>query len=304
METIVTARKNSTLIGAAWAFMLLGSILPEILVREVAGQPGLPPWVTWGRLAALAALALFARAWPPLRPLWKYATILFVFAAAQELLTFLQATAAWQDALHRIPDPLARGLLGVQAWKLGVTAVVIAGLLLLGYHRAEFFLVRGQLDAPISPVRWLGFPRPESWISFGSKWTVFLALGTMALLFVFGTVHLNQLVVALGRMPLILFLSALNAFSEEVTYRSAQLGPLEPAIGTRHSLWIVAVLFGISHYYAAINGPAGAALTVFIGYMLTKAMLETRGFFWSWLIHFAQDVVIFWFIFGGSTRLN
>jgi membrane protease YdiL (CAAX protease family) len=68
-------------------------------------------------------------------------------------------------------------------------------------------------------------------------------------------------------------------------------------------LWITAVLFAIMHYYSAVNGVAGVLLTIFMGWMLTKAMLETRGFFWSWLIHFTQDVIILWFIAGASTIL-
>jgi hypothetical protein len=37
-----------------------------------------------------------------------------------------------------------------------------------------------------------------------------------------------------------------------------------------------------------------------MGWVLAKAMLETRGFFWSWWIHFLQDVVIFIFIVAGT----
>lgn len=30
-----------------------------------------------------------------------------------------------------------------------------------------------------------------------------------------------------------------------------------------------------------------------LGYVLAKSVLETQGFFWAWIIHFFQDVVIF-----------
>ena len=29
-----------------------------------------------------------------------------------------------------------------------------------------------------------------------------------------------------------------------------------------------------------------------LGFVLAKSMIETNGFFWAWLIHFAQDVII------------
>jgi membrane protease YdiL (CAAX protease family) len=299
----VTHRRNLVLI-TAWAFMLLASILPEIVFAEGLGRPELLPWVAWVRLLALATLALVSWSWRPLQSLSRYAAVLLIFAAGQEGMNVLRDTAAWQGRLAAIGDPFTRDYLGVQLWKLGVTLIVLLGLVALGFRRENAFLVRGQLDAPISPVRWLGFPRPESWSSFGAKWLVFLSIGMVVLLSIFGAVHLKQLAGALGMMPVILVLSALNAFNEEVTYRAAQLAPLEPAVGPRNALWTVAVLFAIMHYYSAINGVAGVILTIFMGWMLTKAMLETRGFFWPWLLHFTQDVIIFWFIAGGSTRLG
>lgn len=300
----LTARKSNLLVVAAWGFMFLASILPEILLYELFQRADLLAWVTWGRLVVLAGLTAVSWLWQPLRPLWKYATILLIFAGAQEMMNGLRETAVWQSTVAHGNSSFARDYLGVQLWKLGNTVIVLIGLFLLGYRRKKAFLVRGQLDAPITPVKWLGFPRPEPWTHFGTKWIIFLSIGMVVLLNIFGTVHLGSLIAALGLMPVILILSALNAFNEEVTYRSAQLAPLEPAVGARQALWIVAVLFAIMHYYSAVNGIAGVILTIFMGWMLTKAMLETRGFFWPWLIHFAQDVIIFWFIAGASTRLS
>jgi hypothetical protein len=41
-------------------------------------------------------------------------------------------------------------------------------------------------------------------------------------------------------------------------------------------------------------------MSTFLGWMLGKAMLETRGFFWAWFIHFWQDVAIFSFMAIGA----
>lgn len=302
--TLVVSRKNNMVIYAAWGFMLLASVLPEIILYEVFNRPDMIAWITWGRLITLAGLMAISWLWEPLKPLWKYAAILLIFAAGQELMTWLQETAGWQNGLQQISGTFAREFMGVQFWKLGNTVIVLIGLIVLGYRRKDAFLVLGQLDAPITPVKWLGFPKPESWKSFGTKWIIFLSIGMVVLLSIFGTVHMSALIDALGMLPVVLILSALNAFNEEVTYRSAYLAPLEPAVGSRQALWIVAVLFAIMHFYSAVGGVAGVILTIFMGWMLTKAMLETRGFFWPWLIHFTQDVIIFWFIAGGSTTLN
>lgn len=300
MET----RKSNLVVIAAWGFMLLASILPEIVLNEVLQRPDLVAWVTWGRLVVLAMLVVVSWLWQPLRPLWKYAAILLIFAGAQEVMNGVRETAVWQNNVSRINGSFVRDYLGVQLWKLGSTVIVLIGLFALGFRRKDAFLARGQLDAPITPVKWIGFPKPEPWTHFGTKWIIFLSIGMVVLLNIFGTVHLDSLIAALGLMPVILILSALNAFNEEVTYRAAQLAPLETAVGTRQSLWIVAVLFAIMHYYSAVNGVAGVILTIFMGWILTKAMLETRGFFWPWLIHFSQDVIILWFIAGAFTRLS
>jgi hypothetical protein len=37
----------------------------------------------------------------------------------------------------------------------------------------------------------------------------------------------------------------------------------------------------------------GVLLAAFIGWFLSKSMIETQGFFWAWFIHFLQDVVIY-----------
>ncbi len=68
------------------------------------------------------------------------------------------------------------------------------------------------------------------------------------------------------------------------------------ALGDRSSHGLNAVLFGIMHYY----GVGGVILSTFFGWFPAKAMLETRGFIWSWLLHWVADVCIFYFILAGS----
>jgi hypothetical protein len=42
------------------------------------------------------------------------------------------------------------------------------------------------------------------------------------------------------------------------------------------------------------------ALAWFLGWILAKSMLETRGLAWAWFIHFVQDVAIFGFMAIGA----
>ncbi|MDQ2698996.1 MAG: CPBP family intramembrane metalloprotease, partial [Actinomycetota bacterium] len=103
----------------------------------------------------------------------------------------------------------------------------------------------------------------------------------------------TALVALLPLAPAILLYAALNAFSEEMAYRAPLLATLEPAVGGHSALWQSAVFFGVAHYFGIPGGLIGAVLSIFMGWMLSKAMLETRGLFWAWWIHFLSDVVIF-----------
>ncbi len=97
-------------------------------------------------------------------------------------------------------------------------------------------------------------------------------------------------------LPSILFYAALNAFNEEMTYRAPMIATLEPASGSRQALWMSASFFGIAHYFGTPGGILGALASIFMGWILGKAMIETRGLFWAWWIHFLSDVVIFAFL--------
>ena len=80
------------------------------------------------------------------------------------------------------------------------------------------------------------------------------------------------------------------------------LAGLENATGARQAVLIAAAFFGLGHYFGVPYGIIGVGMASFLGWMMGKAMIETRGFFWAWFIHFLQDVMIFSFMAIGSIR--
>jgi hypothetical protein len=62
----------------------------------------------------------------------------------------------------------------------------------------------------------------------------------------------------------------------------------------------MAYAFGIGHFYGIPYGVIGVLMAGFLGWWLGKSMLETRGLWWAWFIHFVQDVWIFAFAVVGS----
>lgn len=282
---------------AAWLIMLTASLLPNIIGQEVLGQTLPWLWIKSGLLAALLA-AGFVLSW--LKPLRPYLVILLLILAANYLFTSLLGNAAWWPAWLGADAPFSGQMLGIQLQRLAVTLVVLAALLLMGYRRRQFFLVRGQLDAPIEPVRWLGYSKPEPWTRFGASWAIFITLGTLAFLIIGGRPTPESFLAVLPLLPMVLLLATMNAFSEELTYRASLLGVLDGVIQPRQALFLTAVFFGLAHYYGVPYGILGVVMSTFLGWLLGKAMLETRGFFWAWFIHFWQDVAIFSFIAIGA----
>lgn len=100
-------------------------------------------------------------------------------------------------------------------------------------------------------------------------------------------------------IPLILLMALMNSFTEEVIFRLSYTTIVANDQGSpRISEFLSALVFGGIHYFGiAPSGIAGALMAGFIGWFLAKSINETKGFFWAWAIHFAQDVVILFFLF-------
>lgn len=56
---------------------------------------------------------------------------------------------------------------------------------------------------------------------------------------------------------------------------------------------VSALIFGTVHYWGNPGGFLSVIVAGFLGWLLTKSILETNGIFWAWLIHFIQDIIIF-----------
>ena len=294
---VKTQVKGGLLVYAA-AAMLFFSILPEILWNEFVGGDG--SWIGTARLACLTLMVGLGLLTPALRPVWKLAAILLAVTLAGMVMDWAGTSQAWTGLVGWISPQPVQALFSVQFIKLGVSAMVLLVLAVLGFRRREAYLTGGELNALAGPEPWLGFPRPEPWVSFGSKWVLFLGIGMIVILWVMGHPNPAALAGAWPFIPVVLILAALNAFNEELIYRSSMLAPLVGPLGVRPAHLLTAALFGIGHYYGVPYGIGGVALAMVMGWFLGKAMLETKGFFWPWLLHVVADVCIFYFILAGS----
>lgn len=281
------------LVLLAWSTTILISTVPDIILNELSGA--VPSWLVPVKMGLLIAMTLTALAWKPLRPLRHYFIVMFAFFGLFEFSHRLDFTLPFLQKLFGATVFDAR-MQAEQTGKLAVTLAMIAFLLILGYKRRHFFLTLGNLHAPIKPVPLMGFPKADPWPSFGLQWGFYIA-AALAVIQYFAIRPDGELMLeVLPILPSILFYAALNAFNEEFTYRAPMLATLEPVTGSSHALWLSAYFFGIAHYFGTPGGILGGVLSIFMGWILGKGMIETRGFFWTWWIHFLSDVAIFTFL--------
>jgi hypothetical protein len=276
-----------------WVVTLLISTLPDIAWIELTGSS--PAWLTYAKMGLLLALTLTAFVWKPVRPLRNFFLVMFAFFGLMELRLRFNFTVPALQALFG-STVFDERMQAEQTGKLAVSLVMMGVLLVLGYKRRDFFLTRGNLRAPIEPVPLLGFPKPTPWPVFGLQWGLYIAVALAVVQYLGLRPSGDLMLKVVPILPSILFYAALNAFNEEITYRAPMLATLEPVGGSKQALWLAAYFFGIAHYFGTPGGLLGGILSIFMGWILGKGMVETRGLFWTWWIHFLSDIAIFTFL--------
>ncbi len=94
-------------------------------------------------------------------------------------------------------------------------------------------------------------------------------------------------------LPFSIAFALSNSFVEESITRFGVVVVLKNVLNDKIIPLISALIFGTAHYWGNPGGFIGVIAAGFLGWLLTKSILETKGIFWAWLIHFLQDVIIF-----------
>lgn len=281
------------LIFSAWFSILLVSDLPDIICNAVFGQ--VPAWLLGAKLGFLFLFFGLCLIWKNLRPLRPYAFVMLVFYAALTASEWVRTSAWWAGLISdKTPPSFVLTYLRPYLRDIGVTLAVIGALWIAKRHRIGFFLVKGQLDAPIEPIPLLGIGQGRSWRTFG--WIFALVAAVVVAFPTLLALHTppDMMLRAATLLPAILLYAAINAFNEEIYFRASLLSTLPQVIGKDHALLINVAFFGLAHYlFGSPPGIPGFLMTGFLAFLIGKSMLETKGIFWAWFIHFLPDVVIF-----------
>jgi hypothetical protein len=286
------------IIVVAWTAMLITSNLAVIIWREVSsGEPSWWPWIHVVGLIAIFSLTLIDKDLKPLRAFVGILLVIFIlgFGGGWKwgVIPFIRGTSTWTT--WESQTPWAVSALATHLLRLSPALIILVGLLLSGLRRPDLFLVKGTIDAPVEPSRLLGMKKPEPWTRTGSIFAVVFTVVTFIFLMLSTRPAADAFVNVLPLIPVAVLIAAMNAFNEEFTLRAAPLSVLLSTLGKQQALMITTVYFGLGHFYGVPNGVLGVLLSGFLGWFLGKSLLETKGFFWAWLIHFLPDVIIFTF---------
>lgn len=181
-----------------------------------------------------------------------------------------------------------------------ITVLGLAGLMILliigmtGKKSIKLLNI-AHLDGAIIPERFIGInpKKNETWKNLGLNFAIVISLVTAIVIYF--QVYRNQepSLVLFPNLLLVILLALSNSFVEEVIFRFSFAAVI---ISSNQSYYLAqglsALTFGGIHYFGVPSGIPGVLMAGFIGWFLTKSILETRSFFWAWLIHFIQDVII------------
>ena len=286
------------LVIIAWIAVLIPSSLSIIFWREFSS--GEPIW--WSLIPLISLLVLIFTTFiiKRLKILRNFMIILLIifllgFGGGWQfgLIPFIRAQSWWIALNDQFPWAISSIL--VHLLRL-LPAIVVLGFLILNKRkRKDFFLVKGDIHALVEPSKLIGMKEPKPWPKIGLLFAAIFTAGTLIFLLLSSPPSISQFIQAIPLIPVAILIAAINAFNEEFTLRAAPLSELWKNIGKTQGLLITTFYFGIGHYYGVPNGIIGVLLSAFLGWFLGKSLLETRGFFWAWFIHFLPDIVIFTF---------
>lgn len=279
-------RSHGAPVALAWAAMLVASGLPEIALY-LANQTA-PAWLDFARIGVLTLLFGSTRLFPALARARGLVLTALALSVGWAVLPLAQSTPQWSSWMEGRPahvQMLARSFL-----QLLPSALIVLSTIGSGLGRRDLFLAVGDLRAP-AQLPWRG--KPLTWARLGPGLVIIAAVGLSIQLWF--TVHPDPTMLARAAMalPMALAFAAVNAFTEEVSFRCVFLARGIPVLGRTQTFLYTSVLFGLAHWFGHPSGPTGVVLAGVIAWVWAKGLVETRGLFWTWAFHAVMDVVIF-----------
>ena len=181
-----------------------------------------------------------------------------------------------------------------------VTLVLALILLIIlrFFRKLEFdeHFRKGNISDPIKPETWIGIkPKSsENWLHYGRNLAIIITFVTAVIIY-FQVIKQGEILWLnwLKYLPFILIFAVINSFVEEIITRFGVVVSLKGVLSDKIIPIVSAVIFGTIHFWGTPGGVFGVLFAGFLGWFLAESIIETKGIYWAWLIHFLQDVVIF-----------
>ena len=175
------------------------------------------------------------------------------------------------------------------------TMVFLFALWLTKKNTFKAYFRKGNLSADILPEPFMGIQPKESenWIHLGRNFSIIISVVT-AIVIYFQLIGGNGISIGtmVSMLPFSIVFALSNSFVEESITRLGVVVVLKDTVKDRTIPFVSALLFGSVHYWGNPGGILGVLVAGFLGWFLTKSIIETKGIFWAWWIHFLQDVII------------
>jgi hypothetical protein len=179
-----------------------------------------------------------------------------------------------------------------------LTGTIIFLSILWAAKRRNFleYFRKGNISAEVLPEPFIGIkPKPtENWIHIGMNFAIVISLVTAIVIYL---QLISESEFSIERiikvLPFSIVFALSNSFVEECITRLGVVVVLKGVLKDKLIPFVSAFIFGTVHYWGNPGGFMGVVVAGFLGWFLAKSIIETRGIFWAWLIHFLQDVIIF-----------
>jgi membrane protease YdiL (CAAX protease family) len=291
---------QAKLTALAWAVVLAGSMVPVIILRffvPVVGEESIfPIWLVWAQVIVLALLWAVSFVWSTLKPLRGLILALLAFCIGAFIvspaITESAAYTNWVSGVSWGAALISSPIVGDFA-PIVLMALTVVGS---GLGRKGLFLRLGNINAPAQRSRIFNIKESKPWTQLARQFILIFVIILVIVIWLNVQPDFSKFSQALVFFPACIIAAAINGLAEEFQFRSVLLARLEPWVKPGQAMMMSAVLFASLHYFTGTpSGPLGVLPNIFFGWVAAKSVLETRGLFWAWLLHFIADFVIFAF---------
>lgn len=143
--------------------------------------------------------------------------------------------------------------------------------------------------APFGAMKWLRIPSGLNWA--GTGWiAALIPAGLTVVMKIFSLPGTVVFSLSFAELAATIGFAAVYALAFEILYRYALVAMGKSAEVNDGGIMTFCVIFSglAGYYFPLMGGFFGLVIGLLQGFLSAKAMLETRGMFWGWLIHFAQ----------------